>query len=573
MYVHCTSCLHSFVYSLVFTHNHETSHARPLQRPPMDYSCLGPYSSFLPLSIHLFPYFVPLRPLFRELRPVLLSLASCPPILASWDSCPPLIALHPFSLRRILRFLHCFPTPCVLSSTSCALFSGPCNLSSTPLAFFPALLTSFPPLCPSLLAFCPPLLASFPPLPLLLAFCPPPLALCLLLLALCPTLLASCPPLFAFCPQLLALCLSFLGFFPPFLALCLSLLVLCLPFLGFFPPFLALCLSLYVLCLPFLGFCPQLLAICPPLLASFPPLTSLLAFCPPPLASFPPFPSLCPSLLAACPLLPLRPVLRSLRPPSALALCLSLLSLCLLASCPPLFAFCPQLLALCLSLLPSFSCIPSYYVHVSPISSLLYLYLYLLLPFLSQSPILVFVLPFIIQSPPSFVTHPRYLSPNLLFLSSILSPYFPLTHPPTCASSPGFYCLPSTYSCLPSYCFIVSIPPILISHALIMSLTLSSFLPSSHFCISSPLLPLPFRPFPSFSHNSCLQFLPSHILESLLRCFALVIPILVSLIPHSKAESVHFPLRWRFNLLYAWGGVKREPRKKLSALNPSSFKV
>ncbi len=35
----------------------------------------------------------------------------------------------------------------------------------------------------------------------------------------------------------------------------------------------------------------------------------------------------------------------------------------------------------------------------------------------------------------------------------------------------------------------------------------------------------------------------------------------------------NFPLRWRFNLLYAWGGVKREPRKKLSAPNQSSFKV
>jgi hypothetical protein len=147
----------------VFTRNHETSHARPLQRPSMDYSRLGPYPSVLLLSIHLFPYFVPLRPLFRCFRPVLLSWR---PVLTSWRPEIP-----------ILRFLRSIPSPCVLSSpfcalylllaslrpissASCPLFSGPCNLSSSPLVSCPPLLTSFSPLpalCPSLLVFCPPL--------------------------------------------------------------------------------------------------------------------------------------------------------------------------------------------------------------------------------------------------------------------------------------------------------------------------------------------------------------------------------------------------------------------------------
>jgi hypothetical protein len=109
----------------VFTRNHETSHARPLQRPSMDYSRLGPYPSVLLLSIHLFPYFVPLRPLFRCFRPVLLS----------WR--PVLTSLRPEI--PILRFLRSIPSPCVLSSAFCALYL---LLASYILGFLPSILRS-----------------------------------------------------------------------------------------------------------------------------------------------------------------------------------------------------------------------------------------------------------------------------------------------------------------------------------------------------------------------------------------------------------------------------------------------
>ena len=98
----------------VFTRNHETSHARPLQRPSMDYSRLGPYPSVLLLALHPFS----LRPVLRFLRSI-----SAPCVLA-----PYILGFLPSILRSLQLVLK---SACVLSSAPYVLLSTPCTVSFT----------------------------------------------------------------------------------------------------------------------------------------------------------------------------------------------------------------------------------------------------------------------------------------------------------------------------------------------------------------------------------------------------------------------------------------------------------